>query len=436
MPISLRLWPLPVCGALLIQGCGGSSNPTTADVYPLARGVLVDAPVGNARFRTGTRSGSTAVDGTFQYFPGESVTFRIGDIILPPTLGRDRITPIEIFGNAANRAANQVNRPAVNLALLLLSLDQDGDPTNGLFISNATHEALVGPAAAELVFDVTAEAFRTRIAALVAVGDTPATEPASVAATLAHLATSLGSTLADSDGDGIFDYEDEQPFDAGGGPGDGPECAIDDDGLASPGSAIATIDFDGDRWAGFGLTLNAFIGSEGIGLPVGPATDTIDLLDVPAAAGFNPDRPQEYPLRPADAVYGDPGRRTARPTDFRYAATDPATLLATVRGQLSLVGVSRWTVAPDRGGGQLLFGDYNFLYNGTTSTWELVNGIDFPLTIFTLANVLIAPSTSQGFTITGDLVGSAALSILLGGALGQDFGSFRLAVSCRVAKGP
>jgi hypothetical protein len=164
---------------------------------------------------------------------------------------------------------------------------------------------------------------------------------------------------------------------------------------------------------------------------VGPASDTVDLLDAPAPAGFDPARPQVYPLRPADEAYGDPGRRTSGPTDFRYAATDPATLLATARGQLSLAGVSRWTVAPDRGGGQLLFGDYSFTYNGTTSTWELVNGIDFPLAIFTLANVLVTSGAGQSFTISGDLVGSAALSVLLGGALGQDFGSFRLDVTCQ-----
>jgi len=205
---------------------------------------------------------------------------------------------------------------------------------------------------------------------------------------------------------------------------------VDTDGLKSLGEATATIRFGLATWAGLGLTLNSFIGVEGIGLTVGPTSDAVDLLDVPSPVGFSADDPQAHPLNPAGVAYADPSRRTARATDFRYDATDPATFIATATGQMGFAGVSRWTVSPDRGGGQLLFGDYNLFYNGATSTWELVNRIDFPLTTFTLGNAQVTTAPGHRFTITGDLIGAVALGILLGDALGVDFGDIRIEGRC------
>jgi hypothetical protein len=159
-------------------------------------------------------------------------------------------------------------------------------------------------------------------------------------------------------------------------------------------------------------------------------TDATDLLDVPAAGDFDPLAPQVHPGNLPGAVYADAGRRTARPTSLRYDATDPATLLAGIQGEVSLAGVSRWTVAPERGGGQLLFGDYNVVYNTGAGTWEIVNRIDFPLTVFTLGSVQVTTGPGQRFVVTGDLLGSPALALLLGDALGRDFGDFALDVAC------
>jgi hypothetical protein len=69
-------------------------------------------------------------------------------------------------------------------------------------------------------------------------------------------------------------------------------------------------------------------------------------------------------------------------------------------------------------------------------TWELVNRIDFPLTTFTLGNAQVTTAPGQRFTVTGDLVGSPALALLLGDALGRDFGDFRLDVACATTPAP
>jgi hypothetical protein len=420
--------------ALLLAGCGGASNPSSEAVYPRATGFLADAPVLNLRYRTGTGTGSTGDGGAFRYYPGESVTFLIGDLSLPATLGRERLTPIEIYGSATDRAANQVNQPAFNLALLLLSLDRDRDPANGIVVSDATDAALTAAGLDGLDFNVVAEAFRAAIAPFVALSDTTGTAPATVDETLRYLAASLGAMPADSDGDGLFDYADATP--SGGGDGEAGSCTTDASALVVAGAVTASFSFDLPVWAGLGLTPNAFIGAEGNGLPVGPASAATDLLDVPAAGDFDPLAPQVHPGNSPGAAYADAGRRTARPTSLRYDAADAATLLDSLQGEISLAGVSRWTVSPERGGGQLLFGDYNVFYNRVAGTWELVNRIDFPLTTFTLGNAQVTTAPGQRFTVTGDLVGSPALALLLGDALGRDFGDFRLDVACATTPAP
>lgn len=185
-----------------------------------------------------------------------------------------------------------------------------------------------------------------------------------------------------------------------------------------------TMTFDHAVWAEFGLTINNFVGAEANGLVVGPASG-IDLLDVATAPGFTAAGPHLYAVNGPGTVFADPSRRTQNPTNFSYDATTPATLVATASGQIALAGVSRWTVSPDFGGGQLVFGDYNLIYNATASRWELVNHIDFPSVAFTLANVVTTTGPNGAFSITGDMIGSPILNLLLAGAFGRDFGEFR-----------
>jgi len=185
----------------------------------------------------------------------------------------------------------------------------------------------------------------------------------------------------------------------------------------------ATITFDVGVWAAFGLTPNAWIGSAGNPLPVGPDTGP-DLLDTAGEPFANP---QIYPVNPVGVDVTPDPRRSAPPTSFTYAATDVATLHATASGNIALAGVSRWTVAPDLGGGQLLFGDYALAWNAASGRWELSNYIDFPVVTFWIGNPDETTGPGDDFSVSGDLIGSPFLNILLSGALGQDFGDFEFA---------
>jgi hypothetical protein len=187
---------------------------------------------------------------------------------------------------------------------------------------------------------------------------------------------------------------------------------------------LGTMTFDHAVWAEFGLTINNFVGAEANGLVVGPASG-VDLLDVATAPGFSVAGPHLHAVNGPGTGFADPSRRTQNPTQFSYDASTPATLVATATGQIGLAGISRWTVAPAFGGGQLLFGDFNLVYNSAGNRWELVNHIDFPSVAFTLANVVTTTGPNGAFSISGDMIGSPILNLLLDGAFGRDFGQFR-----------
>ncbi len=94
-------------------------------------GVFLDAPVANVDFETATQSGVTNTQGEFEFVEGETVTFAIGDLTFPPVTAVETVTPLEIAGT------NDPNdREVVNMLRLLQTLDQDGDPSNGITITD------------------------------------------------------------------------------------------------------------------------------------------------------------------------------------------------------------------------------------------------------------------------------------------------------------
>ena len=117
---SLFLFVLTSCG-----GGGGSSNPPSV-------GVFVDSPVINIGYRTATQNGVTNSRGEFKYYPGETVTFFIGALEFPPVLADKIVTPLDIANTD-----NPFNPMVINIIRLLQTLDKDGDPSNGIVITDA-----------------------------------------------------------------------------------------------------------------------------------------------------------------------------------------------------------------------------------------------------------------------------------------------------------
>jgi hypothetical protein len=143
--------------------------------------VFVDAPVQNLAYRTATQSGRTDAQGRFRYLPGETVTFSIGAIQAPAVAGADVVSPARVFG-AAELAGST---GAVNLARLLQTLDADLDPSNGISIAEAAHQA------ATTAVDLGAVGFDAAVEHLVTTVQGPAATLVTAAQATAHVEDQL-----------------------------------------------------------------------------------------------------------------------------------------------------------------------------------------------------------------------------------------------------
>lgn len=109
-----------------IYACGGGSSEPDNTVLT---GVFVDSAVKGAAYSTATQSGTTNSEGQFNYMAGEQVTFSIGDTQLPTVNAASRVSPVDMATGSSDPAAT-----TTNIARLLQSLDDDGNPDNGIVI--------------------------------------------------------------------------------------------------------------------------------------------------------------------------------------------------------------------------------------------------------------------------------------------------------------
>jgi hypothetical protein len=142
-----------VLSAIVLVACGngGGKESVPGTPQPTLTGVLVDSPVSGVTWETSTgNSGLTSDLGEFQYTQPESgtfvetVTFSIGDIVLGTVPGipfkgdRLYVTAVEL-----TNSFDPLDRAATNMLVFIQSIDSDGDPTNGITISDAAREAAV-----------------------------------------------------------------------------------------------------------------------------------------------------------------------------------------------------------------------------------------------------------------------------------------------------
>lgn len=135
-----------------------TSEGTPSESGDLLTGRFVDSAVIGLDYTTATQSGETGAEGTFNYLAGEEVTFSIGDIVLPSTDAANLLTPLSLF------ATDDITDIRVmNLSRLLQTLDTDGDPTNGITISESAEASAQG-----LTLDFASTSFEDDVVNLVA----------------------------------------------------------------------------------------------------------------------------------------------------------------------------------------------------------------------------------------------------------------------------
>ena len=149
--------------AVLLTGCGGSSSDNSSsggggdsgggnNGGVAKTGYFLDSAVQGINFKTATKSGLTDSKGAFPYNEGEEVTFSIGELVFPTATAIQYITPLELADTTDSQ-----DPQVVNIVRLLMTLDTDGDPNNGITISSDAK--YVAPAG--LNFDQSTEEFST-----------------------------------------------------------------------------------------------------------------------------------------------------------------------------------------------------------------------------------------------------------------------------------
>ncbi len=121
---------------LLIAGCGGGSSDSGdssgsgGDVAATGTAYYVDSAVSGINYICGAEAGITGADGAFTFETGSNCTFYLGDM--------------ELRGVDAGLLVNGENvyETDVEIARILQSLDSDGNPDNGITISEDAVAAL------------------------------------------------------------------------------------------------------------------------------------------------------------------------------------------------------------------------------------------------------------------------------------------------------
>ena len=144
-------------GVVNVKVVASDGQASVSDTFRLQvaksqSGILLDSKVIGVNYSTPTHTGGlTDADGAFQFQPGETVTFSIGDIVIGQATGGSIITPWD-FSKTGDVAT------VTNVLRLLQTLDADADPENGILIDEA---ARTNAANVSLNFNVSAETFAT-----------------------------------------------------------------------------------------------------------------------------------------------------------------------------------------------------------------------------------------------------------------------------------
>ena len=144
-----KFYALPLLFTILITftACGGGTTEYDKKHYSgkikgSEVGHFIDSAVEGLEYtrQTGTTS-LTNRNGTFYYKLGETVNFKIGNLDLGTTFGLSTTTPKDIVSFDERELNTSIYAPAVNNRVrMLMSLDEDDNPNNGIFISETIRE--------------------------------------------------------------------------------------------------------------------------------------------------------------------------------------------------------------------------------------------------------------------------------------------------------
>ena len=174
--LSLMTFTLLSCGG----GGGGSSAPQTAT------GQFVDTVVQGIDFESGGQTGTTDANGTFTYEVGQQVTFSLGGVVLGSAQGAALVSPVDLVSNGSPS-----NSKVKNIVRFLLTVDDDGDPGNGIQVTAQVRALAQNWSAVDFTTSDLDTAMISILADVASVNSVPPTAVATSTAAQSHLTSSL-----------------------------------------------------------------------------------------------------------------------------------------------------------------------------------------------------------------------------------------------------
>lgn len=124
----------------LLAACGGGGGGGGGS--SVTSGQLSDSLVEGLQYTSGSNSGLTDANGRFQAAPGADITFRVGDITLGTLSARDVLNIVDLVDGAEEYST--ANPRIYNTARFLQSIDDNGDPSDGIKITQQVRDLAVG----------------------------------------------------------------------------------------------------------------------------------------------------------------------------------------------------------------------------------------------------------------------------------------------------
>lgn len=132
-----------ILGSSILYGCSSSEEPTQETV---SSGTFTTPKVKGLKYTTDTQSGFTDENGTYKYKDGEKINFYIGNTFVGTAYASNMLSPLDLSQSLPDnksapttKVSNINDNWAINLFNLLLSLDSNGDTSDGIEITEAVH---------------------------------------------------------------------------------------------------------------------------------------------------------------------------------------------------------------------------------------------------------------------------------------------------------
>jgi len=165
--LSLSLMTLTAAAALTACNTKDGDPYVVPDFVAPTQARLIDAPVEGVSYLAlpSLMSGKTGANGGFSCKPGDTVSFSVGSVAVGSAACAATVTAADLAGTATLTDVKLQNR-----LIFLQALDEDDDPTNGIRITAAVHDAFTKA----LDFAAASDDFDKAIAALLPAGQNDA----------------------------------------------------------------------------------------------------------------------------------------------------------------------------------------------------------------------------------------------------------------------